>query len=664
MAFVNPYTFVPLPEGAPEHGKPHGHDGTTPDLLTARLRVRITAASPLLIRGFGTERNPAPPTRPHPDRAGRIGMIPGSGLHGAVRSLHETLTDSCLRVLDTQFVPAYRQLVLGDEIAELRLAVVTEAPPAPPGSPPDAEPPPPTVRLCEQPRDPQTYRLRMNDLVRWHQELPDGLVSGARMKVTVNRGRKPDGRPATQLDAAPDPDGEWIVFLADAGARKQEHPYRAAARKLTGEHRTIPGPVWTRYREIVETADDMRTARLQQHPIEKRTVPIVFEYKPDGARTATPRIVGMRWLARPTLEVGQPVWVRIRNGEITELRLSQVWRKRGAGPVAERVGAFAPCSHHEQLCFSCRLFGSADVTGAQPGATEQRSYRGHVRFSDALAAEGVEAVEVMLPAMGAPKPGAGQAYLVNPAEIERNGHPSVPLREWGAAPGAGQRRRIRGRKFYWHTPQDGVPERGRFREVPDPEEPPVRAMIFPTGSSFTAAIIAVDVDAEQLGSLLAALDPAPVVGAQDALVGIGGGKPLGYGSCRITLDEQNSRVWVSAQRYRTGEPTPAAELLDRARAAFAARAARHAVTWTALAAALSPATVAGETVWYPPGPVTGTPDPGFEFWKQTNGTELAEDHGRRMGYPLTSLPLVTARDRRQESVRQATHRELRGKAAR
>jgi CRISPR-associated protein (TIGR03986 family) len=640
--FINPYTFVPLPDQGPQRAAPHGHAGTTPGLLSARLHVTITAQAPLLLRGFGTPDAPALPDRPGP-RGGRVTMLPGSGLHGAIRSLHEALTNSCLRVVDDEAVPTYRQQPDVDEIARLRLAVVTQA------QTPAGTEAPPTVRLCEEIPAAQwrRHRLDMGVLQRLHHDLAStgGLRSGQRLTVVFPD--NPDNPHQQPEDATPDPDGDWVVFISDAGARNPQHAYNAAIRHLSFQTRTVAAPAWSDFLRAVDLADDLRPERLRQVPESRRWAEVVH---------AT-HTVGMRSLARRTVHVGQPLWVRLNEaGEIAQVRLSQIWREPGTISVGERIGEHQPCVDPDRLCPSCRLFGSADVSGAADGPTQQRSYRGHVRFSDALAITEVTPTAVTLPPMGRPRPGAGQFYLDNPEEVIGNAAPGIPLREWGSRadsiPGRGPRR-IRGRKFYWHTvpPVDQLPARGRARPAQGDAGRSTPAVLFPAGTMFTATITAIDVDVEQLGSLLAALDPATVLGQPDALVSLGGGRPLGYGSCRIVLDEAASQVWTSASRYSADSRASTAELITRSRAAFATLGATpdspYGPTWQALAVALSASAVDGDKVWYPPGlghQGSATYDVGFPFWKQTAGKELERRNGQRAGHPLTPLPHITDND--------------------
>jgi hypothetical protein len=177
-----------------------------------------------------------------------------------------------------------------------------------------------------------------------------------------------------------------------------------------------------------------------------------------------------------------------------------------------------------------------------------------------------------------------------------------------------------------------------------------KAVLFPAGTTFRATVTAVDVDHEQLGALCAALEPSTALGRKDLLVHLGGGRPLGYGSCTVTIDD-TSAVWESAARY--GVTTDATDLLGESRRAFAARPAEHAQTWKALAKALSRDVVSRQTVTYPPVGAANDDD-GFEFWKQSAGKELERGaDGRRWGHPLTALPAVTDRHQTLDVIRKA-----------
>jgi hypothetical protein len=118
--FVNPYTFVPHATTV-QRGEPAGHAAMGPENVSGFLSIRLTARTPLLIGGFGRPEEPDVPRRARDRKV----IVPGSGLMGAVRSLHETLAGGCLRVLDTEWVPVHRHPASTAYTQNLKLAVVT-----------------------------------------------------------------------------------------------------------------------------------------------------------------------------------------------------------------------------------------------------------------------------------------------------------------------------------------------------------------------------------------------------------------------------------------------------------------------------------------------------------------------------------------------------------
>ncbi|MGJ7908502.1 TIGR03986 family CRISPR-associated RAMP protein [Actinopolyspora sp. H202] len=650
--FVNPYTFVPLPDAAPKRSAPHGHSGRG-DLLSGRLTVTITAETPLLVRGItaNDEQRPRLPRRPD----GTV-MIPGSSLKGALRSLHETLAGGCLRVFDNEFVPGYRASANSDEIGTVRLAVVVSH---------DDEDSPPELELCEE-GDTRTHRLHQNELLRLHSEEAP-LTSGDRLEVTFD---EHTGKPS---EATRSDEGDWVVFLSDAGVRDKKYPYRAHIRKLpeVSDRVRVAPEVWQAYRYAIEGADDLRTQRAHDRGADNRYVPVIHTYQPDG-EPKTRLTLGRRWAVSKRLRPGQPVWVRVDERDrktVTAVRQAMIWRRRGEYPASERVGdpALLPCEDPRRLCPSCGLFGSADTSGNDSGHARQHSYAGHVRIGDALALDEIHGREVTLPPMGVPRPGSGQFYLVNDRNTQGNAS-TQPLREWGSVADRGnQRRRLRGRKYYWHTPLEGSdpPRRGQARTHQlDKSRLISEATLIPQGSRFRVTLTFTDLDEAQLGGLLAALQPRKLLG-QRVWQHIGGGRPLGYGSCTLTVDSDNSAVWRSGTRYgATGDAVPLdidgflAEFDEWARGQ--APAVRR--LWPLLGKALSPETVEPDAVWYPPGASWAHRDgdeddgkkfdEGHDFWKQTSGEELSRDEssGQRRGYPLTPLPDLSATEQSMEIV--------------
>src|SRR5260370_22573999 len=94
--------------------------------LSGVLRLRLTARTPLLVGGFSRTGDDGQGAPDVPRRVDGTPMVPGSGLLGAVRSVHEALAGGGLRVFDTERVPVHRHPARTSETQDLRLAVVLD----------------------------------------------------------------------------------------------------------------------------------------------------------------------------------------------------------------------------------------------------------------------------------------------------------------------------------------------------------------------------------------------------------------------------------------------------------------------------------------------------------------------------------------------------------
>ena len=149
---------------------------------------------------------------------------------------------------------------------------------------------------------------------------------------------------------------------------------------------------------------------------------------------------------------------------------------------------------------------------------------------------------------------------------------------------------------------------------------------------------------EDLGGLLAAFEPGRVLPAGDGPLSLhlGGGKPLGLGSCTAAIS--GLRVWDAASRYGGGPEIRPDE--DAYVQAFRQSCVPEVTaTWPALAAALATCGKEAPYVWYPPGAFWRaqfsdgkTFDEPFAFFKASSGMFLAEGPKREL------VPLPDSRD--------------------
>lgn len=673
--FVNPYTFVPH-VAVPERKVPAGHALIGGGRFCGVLKVTVTARTPLLIGGFTREREDGTKETvlPHRSAPEDVVMIPGSGLMGAVRSVHETLAGGCMRVLDTGRVPVHRHPADVRETRDLRLAVVAQV-----GEDGRAA----EVVLCDRwhwvpagllPGD-ENDPVRSGDQLQYVTEagkpgeFPEKAISGAASRRVVQGsdhahcdGIEP-GSIVRQRGMGPVTAGCKIVLVTDTNARDPGRPAHFAVGQVAPDSLrcTVPEGTWQKYLRTVAGADDLRPVALKKAGIASGEEPAWRAVPPEYADVSwpprqedesldrqaedKPAVIGRRLRARSYLQRGQPVWVAVSGSEVTEIRLSLLWRYEGSGTVGERAGEAKGCTDPRRLCWSCRIFGSADTEGREDDdLAVQNSYRGHVRVDDMLAGGQVEPIWWDLAPLASPKPGAGQFYLDNRGRPQAAGKNDRPAATWGSVADQGGLRPVRGRKFYWRTetradPDSGTPQRGKSRGHQS-DALGGKVALIPAGTVFSGQIAFDNLDAEDYGSLLAALDPRRLGTAGDegwdqTVLSVGGGRPFGFGSVRIDVDPV--RVQTARERY-LGEPAEAEPPAPQeAVRAFRDRVpAEVSANWQALRHALTFGFVADKDVWYPPGGgVRGSEDydKSFEFFALTNGLQLAEETR-----PLRSLP--------------------------
>jgi CRISPR-associated protein (TIGR03986 family) len=630
-----------------------------PDRLSGVLKITLTARTPLLIGGFSSKGPDGAEQRDVPRCADGKAMVPGSGLMGAVRSLHEALAGGCLRILDGDWVPVHRHPATTAETRDLGLAVVTAV---------DADGRATRVSLCDEwiwiPKEllPRSEgRLpRTGDWLQFRS--PDGktvpppenaLAGTGTRKVLLARseehpqGVSPDG--IVQVGELGPVDAEcWVVLVTDTNARAADRPAYFAAGRIGPSARsyTVPPETWKSYQEIVAGTDDLRPAQIVkagfkdgQEPAWGSCMPEFDDvwWPPQDAGDGVREAVAQRLRARSYLHRGQPVWVRTREDDttVTEIRLSQLWRYQGDGPVAERVGSAGPCTDPDDLCWSCRVFGSADTEGR--GAADlavQNSYRGHVRVDDLLAAGDVEPLRWHLAPLASPRPSAGQFYLSQkavPPARRLAAKDTRPAATWGSVADTPGLRPVRGRKFYWRTTeptQEPFP-RGRYRDHQSAALSSEVALI-PAGTVFTGRVAFDNLSLADYGSLLTALDPRLMSGAASAgwdgvVSSVGGGKPFGFGS--VTVDVEPMLVQTARARY-LGETETVPDPAEAVQAFRAEVPPPVSAGWQALQHALTFGFVSDELVWYPPSQdgAKGSEDydKSFEFFPRTAGLELKD----------------------------------------
>lgn len=631
---VNPYNFVPLGQGT-DRSRPVGHHRLAEGHLSGRIDVQLTAVSPLALpgAGSGTQTDPY-----RPARVGTADVLPGSSLAGAVRSFHEALTDSCLRVVDRDYVPIHRDLAR-PQSEHWRMGIIGAS-----GT---------EVRLC----DPITYKNSTYAAIwveaRWlsgshlsSEQLFHFDPTSEDLHVPHKRGRlelkSSDRRTPTRCTDRKCEQIHWrtIVTAALPGRvlepRNDQHPYHLAFAPESQTSISIPAEVADAYISAANDSGDVVVARRP------------------GATTPSlaVRDVGQRQLTAKQITEGRVMWVELNQHRVVRITPSVLWRSPGQGVLKERIHGYEPCADADRLCPSCRLFGAAEEreTPDKESAARVAAYRGHIRFGHAeISALDVDPTH--LREMGTPRPSAGQFYLDNGQwDGKQAAEEQRPLREWGSAADRKELRPIRGRKFYW-TQRTG--DRHRVQNGTQGNEAMTSYhRLSPPGTTLKFSVWFDNVSPEQLGALLVSLDPNLLCSLRDTLgdrlsfaadealrgtLGwhIGRGKGLGLGSVlpelvyaehparvdNASVDAEAAPVELTievrdAEHYR--KPSSPARRVNALDVVTSFTKAADVSTWGPLLALSS-------IGWVPPSMLTYPQDDEpaanfrFDYWKRSTG---------------------------------------------
>ncbi|VEJ57494.1 TIGR03986 family type III CRISPR-associated RAMP protein [Arachnia propionica] len=614
-AFINPYTFVPLPDTV-KRDKPHGHARAVEGGLTGYLDVEFAFRSPLMMP---VDWNIPEETTVTGTRIEERVTVPGSSVRGAVRSLFEVISSSCLSILDPDYRPAHRASL--EMRPDKRLAVVDEV---------DSD-----GRVISVLPTNRVVWIRAEAL--WHLfDGAAGLRSGVRISFDESAiyersfgGNK--GKPVKREQLKPEGEatltegGDWVVHVADAGT-KGDHPadhIYVAVGKLETTPIRLGEMTWENYRELCRYSVDVTGGGLAPSAPawdaeEWAGVAVMVRHTDrNGGHVVT--AIGKRRKSDGALAPGDSVWITTgsEGGErvVTGLTMSSSWRELGKGPIRDRLPdeSLLPCRDPDELCPACATFGfiEARAEGQRRDQAEHNAYASHLRFGAFETDAPVPLRLVLPPPTRSPRPSAGAFYLEHLKVEGDNREAGVaefgkPASRWGGRLDSPRMRRIAGRKFYWHgqEPEDTTPTPRQVRRNHYPAEGAnncreVRRWITEKPPVLRGRIHFENIDARQLGLLMLALEPRELAKRAGITVNgelathLGGGKGLGFGTAvgRITA----TCVQDAAGRYRAGagkvevDPWGAAmQVIDP-----------EALWITGLVKALGTGSVPTDRIWYP-----------------------------------------------------------------
>lgn len=511
---VNPYSFVPLGTAPVRTSLDACYTGP---LLTGRLDYTLTTDTPLLIpdsakvvkdEKIDHKRYPffrLPDGTP---------AIPGSEMRGAMRGVYEAVTNSCLSVLlDSTEEPFSQRLPSTNGFKDHGLLGI----------------------------DPETgeWVLYAADVVDYL-KLSEGRDGSLMRNGWLNwYGREYHNGQHTRL--RPDRPSGWLQFNRPITLRNKNYHVRLLAPK--------PG------RPVIFRWQDDTPYRALSNILKKSADNDPRSAAHGDLLAALERVHN----GDPAQGGLVPVWYLLADDNGTPrcyLSGASIGRVMQGRSWAEIMGNYAPCADTDALCPGCALFGTVKGKGTS----------GRVRFTDAEAAQYESLGNKTLPILSGPKPSAYEFYLEKPKSTYETSigfwnYDFCSLEETKYSPD-GTKQTIkkfrvytpqpRGRKFYWHSAPRTENERSNQNAT-------LEAM----KGTFKGSVYFDRITRAQLEELAFVLTLGENTPASPRLHKIGHGKPVGYGSCKITLTGGELRTLAQqdgALCYTT-EPLPLDSLL-------------------------------------------------------------------------------------------------------
>ena len=557
--FLNPYNFVRLlPDPGDGHllGRcpPPPHDRDVG--LTGQIRCTLKAVTPL----FVADSEEVKEVEPYEDhlslrffRVNDQPAIPATSLRGAVRSLFEAATNSCFAVFDHEMQLEHRlDPSFGNR---LEAGIVQSLPRAKKGDQPaqDGE-----IILCKVAKVGAYYKGRdgwRNVLFRDKRDGDERWKCGDRAVARVTTTKS--GQRVEEL-------AERFEDLRPLGRNES---YAEGWLKITGQG------IDTKKNEFF-FIDPRRygskgTVRYTFSQMEDYNIVLAGQFERDGFRT--------HYQSRQ-LEEENLVWVeksKQHRGRAERVLGVKVPRVRYGRPLGQLLAdAGHRCEEFNLLCPACRVFGW--VHEDPPEDLDIRvAYAGRVRFSMGKIQGSYRSFgPIPLAILSTPKPTTTRFYLIHKDGQARGWHqererfinrpldprfkevfgeqrilPEEPGRKDRQA-GPDGPNMLRGRKFYRHhgeelrqtsytKPGDQAQQHSnQNRTLRDPLEP---------GATFTFTVKFANLAPIELGALLWSLE---IEGWHHRL---GMGKPLGFGSVKIAIEDEGTWCVDRTARYSSIE---------------------------------------------------------------------------------------------------------------
>lgn len=483
--FINPYNFVSINLKNTERENIISKSG---EKLTGVLKCRIIPKTPIAIPDTYIEENEHK-TYDFFHYDGKP-IIPGSTLRGAIRSVYETLSDSCFSttkektVITNRTKQAFKAGVLLKEDGEWKLY--------------------PAVRYIIKMRD-QTYR-RFNSGPRFSMTRNELIKIGYGKKVNIQpvkngdteykRGRFPVGKYVENLKPFSEENKSgWLtgyLYIGEIFSRK----HFESVFYINDNTKPLDIPdsnmkyAFDKLKEVYKIYNE-NVKKEAQRSDTKKEITYVYKGYEDAEKNGA-----------------IPVWYQFE-GKDVKLSLACIGRYSYNKNMGAAIGNKAPCKKRNNVCKACALFGMAS----------DESIGSRVRISDAeiISESGFfEEKPAILKELASPKISYLPFYTKKPGDTKNWSYDNTE---------------IRGRKYYWHS----------INFIQDTEKTnrnSTMQLLKPCiENSFTFNIFYDEITEEQLNELIWTLTLGENKEDSTLCYKIGHGKPIGLGSAKIIIDK-------------------------------------------------------------------------------------------------------------------------------
>ncbi len=524
-SFINPYTFVRLDTTDKSENNSAGTQSINPaaleddeEIVTGKLTCHLYLRTPLIIPDSDSavpdSKNEKHLYYPFMRIDGNC-MIPGSSIRGPVRSMYETITNSCFSTMQ------YQQKITARTKGPFLPGLLFYKDGA--------------MKLIAAER----YRIRMDPKDLSEAKKPDAECASYSREELLRWGYGAhlsfEGKTNTLTKNRREIEVYYVKQIKDKLAKADVDTLDKTKQALDSGYLYIGEPFSKKhYESIFVPKSEEKTDNLYTHEVVKNAYinmkTAVDEYQNGSVNRNWPdKHKGYRHINFEKFESGQiqamPVWY-MKDSTVLYLSPACIGRFTYHRTMEDIVPNHKSCNGSEPLCKACSLFGMIKKNQENSMEDESGGYGSRLRFGDAKLIEpstpeqvSNKLKKITLAELSSPKPSYLPFYL-NSSDYTK-GYDAE-----GAT--------IKGRKFYWHHYPDLKVEQKK-------SERNATVQYFLNPAVFEFTVYFDDITKRQLRELEYVLCLGENNQESDLCYKIGHGKPLGYGSVKICVVSEEIR---------------------------------------------------------------------------------------------------------------------------